>query len=138
MTGITDIAMSFFEACEAGKGWAACAPYCTADASFAAQAEPLLETRTLAAYCDWMQALVGFMPDAAYDLKAFATDEARGWVVAFATFTATHTGEGGPLPPTGKSTVTDYVYAMQFDGAKIRHMTKVWHAGLAMKELGWA
>jgi hypothetical protein len=27
---------------------------------------------------------------------------------------------------------------MQFDGDKIAHMTKIWHAGLAMKELGWA
>jgi hypothetical protein len=26
---------------------------------------------------------------------------------------------------------------MDFDGEKIRHMTKIWHAGLAMKELGW-
>ena len=25
----------------------------------------------------------------------------------------------------------------KFDGAKISHMTKVWHAGLAMKDLGW-
>jgi len=32
---------------------------------------------------------------------------------------------------------TDYVYVMEFDGEKIRHMTKIWHAGLAMKELGW-
>jgi hypothetical protein len=29
------------------------------------------------------------------------------------------------------------VYVMEFDGDKIRHMTKVWHAGIAMKELGW-
>jgi len=27
---------------------------------------------------------------------------------------------------------------MEFDGDKIRHMTKIWHSGLAMKELGWA
>jgi hypothetical protein len=26
---------------------------------------------------------------------------------------------------------------MDFDGERIRHMTKIWHAGLAMKELGW-
>jgi len=26
---------------------------------------------------------------------------------------------------------------MRFDGDKIRHMTKLWHAGIAMKELGW-
>ena len=26
----------------------------------------------------------------------------------------------------------------QFDGGKIAHMTKIWNAGLALKELGWA
>jgi len=26
---------------------------------------------------------------------------------------------------------------MDFDGDKIRHMTKIWNAGWAMKELGW-
>jgi hypothetical protein len=51
-------------------------------------------------------------------------------------FSGTHTGEGGP-PPTGKSTRSDYVYAMEFDGDKIRHMTKIWNAGWALKELGW-
>jgi hypothetical protein len=27
---------------------------------------------------------------------------------------------------------------MQFNGDKISHMTKIWHSGFAMKELGWA
>ena len=49
----------------------------------------------------------------------------------------THTGPGGPCPPTGKRVKSDYVYVMEFDGDKIRHMTKIWHAGWAMKELGW-
>jgi hypothetical protein len=26
---------------------------------------------------------------------------------------------------------------MQFTGDKISHMTKIWHSGLAVKELGW-
>jgi len=26
---------------------------------------------------------------------------------------------------------------MEFEGETIRHMTKIWHAGVAMKELGW-
>jgi len=26
---------------------------------------------------------------------------------------------------------------MDFDGDKIRHMTKIWNAGLALKQLGW-
>jgi hypothetical protein len=33
---------------------------------------------------------------------------------------------------------TDYVYAMDFEQDKIRHMTKVWHSGLALQELGWS
>ncbi|HEX3350011.1 MAG TPA: ester cyclase [Acetobacteraceae bacterium] len=82
--------------------------------------------------------MIGIMPDGRYDLKSFAIDEARKNVSVFATFHATHTGEGGPCPPTGKSTATDYVYVMHFDGDKIKHMTKVWNAGYAMKELGWA
>jgi len=27
---------------------------------------------------------------------------------------------------------------MEFDGDKIRHMTKIWNAPWSMKELGWA
>jgi hypothetical protein len=27
---------------------------------------------------------------------------------------------------------------MEFDGDKIRHMTKIWNAGWALRELGWA
>jgi hypothetical protein len=26
---------------------------------------------------------------------------------------------------------------MSFDGNKIRHMTKIWNAGWALRELGW-
>jgi hypothetical protein len=63
-------------------------------------------------------------------LKSFTTDAGRNNVTAYAVFKATHTGEGGP-PPTGKSTSSDYVYSMNFEGDKIRHMTKIWNsAGL--------
>jgi len=61
----------------------------------------------------------------------------RANITGYAVFSGTHTGEGGP-PPTGKRTSSDYVYSMDFDGDKIRHMTKIWNAGWAMKELGWA
>lgn len=138
MTPITAIAGKFFEACETGKGWEGCKAYCTPDATFAAQAEPLLGVKSLSEYADWMKGLMTFMPDATYVIKSFATDEARNNVSAYGVFTATHTGQGGPLPPTGKKTTTDYVYVMEFEGDKIKHMTKIWHAGLAMKELGWA
>jgi len=77
------------------------------------------------------------MPDGRYDLRSFATDEQRKRVCAYAVFFGTHTGLGGPVPPTGKRASADYVYVMEFDGEKIRHMTKIWNAGLAMNQLGW-
>jgi len=137
MATITETAKAFFEACETGKGWAGCSAWCTPNASFSSQAEPLAEIKTLADYCEWMKGLLVILPDGRYDLKSFATDAERGNVCAYAVFHGTHTGEGGP-PPTGRSTSSDYVYVMQFEGGKIAHMTKIWHAGWAIKELGWA
>ena len=137
MAPITAIAKDFFTACEAGKGWEVCKVYCTPDATFAAQAEPLGGVATLAQYADWMKGLMTIMPDGRYEIKSFATDTDRNNVVAYGVFSGTHTGPGGPCPPTGRSTQTDYVYVMQFKGDKISHMTKIWHSGMAMKELGW-
>jgi predicted ester cyclase len=138
MASMTGIAHDFFVACESGKGWEGCRPYCTPNATFSAQAEPLAGVKTLQEYADWMKGMMTIMPDGRYDLKSFASDDQRKNVSAYAVFLATHTGQGGPCPPTGKSVKTDYVYVMQFEGDKIRHMTKIWNAGWAMKELGWA
>ena len=137
MTSITETAMKFFEACEEGKGWDECKDYCTADATFSAQAEPLADVHTLEQYTEWMKGLLTFLSDTGYEIKSFATDGERKNVCAYAVFSGTHSGEGGPCPPTGKSTESDYVYVMKFDGDKIRHMTKIWNARLAMKALGW-
>src|SRR5215472_2715740 len=109
---MSDVATKFFEACETGKGWEGCTAYCHPNATFTA--------------------------DGRYELKAWGVDEPRKSVSAYGVFYATHTGQGGPCPPTGKKTKTDYVYVMQFEGDKIKHMQKIWHSGLAMKELGWA
>ena len=137
MTTIEATAKKFFEACETGQGWDGCTEYCKPGATFAAQAEPLLETKTLQQYADWMKGLLTFVPNGRYELKSFAIDEERKNVSAYAVFHGTHTGQGGPVPPTGKSIASDYVYVMEFDGDKIRHMTKIWNAGLAMKDFGW-
>ncbi len=137
MSSMTEIASLFFEACEAGKGWEVCKEYCKPNATFSAQAEPLADIKSLDQYADWMKAVTGILPDARYELKSMATDEKRRNVCAYGVFMGTHTGPGGPCPPTGKSTKTDYVYVMEFEGDKIRHMTKIWHSGLALKELGW-
>jgi hypothetical protein len=60
---ITSVAQAFFEACEKGKGWEGCSAYCTPDATFSAQSEPLLE-KTLAQYTDWMKDMMTVLPDA--------------------------------------------------------------------------
>jgi steroid delta-isomerase-like uncharacterized protein len=137
MPSMTEIARQFFDACETGKGWAVCQEFCKPDATFSAQAEPLLETRTLQQYCDWMSGIVTVLPDSRYDVKSFAPDEQRRNVCAYAVFHGTHTGPGGPVPPTGKSVSTDYVYVMQFEGDRISHVQKIWHSGLALKQIGW-
>ena len=137
MSSIADTAKAFFDACETGKGWEACKAFCKPDASFSAQAEPLAEVRSLQQYADWMKGMLVVLPDARYEVKSFAVDSQRNNVCAYAVFSGTHKGQGGPVPPTGKKTNTDYVYVMDFDGGKISHMTKIWHAGWAMKELGW-
>ena len=137
MSSITEIAQAFFEACETGKGWRVCRQYCSSEATFAAQADPLAEVRTLQQYTDWMQGLMTALTDATYEVKSFATDAVRNNVCAYGVFTGTHLA-GGPCPPTGKQVVTDYVYVMQFSEGKITHMTKIWNSGLALKQLGWA
>jgi predicted ester cyclase len=134
---MTATAQEFFDACETGKGWEGCKAFCHPDATFAAQAEPLAGVTTLQDYTEWMKGMLRVLPDARYEVRAFGTDEERDSVAAYGVFSGTHTGEGGPVPPTGKSVATDYVYVMEFDGDKIRHMTKIWNAGIAMKQLGW-
>ncbi len=138
MPSMSDTAMQFFDACETGKGWEGCQRYCHTNASFAAQAGALTGVNTLQGYTDWMKGLFTPVPDGRYELRAFAVDEGRKSVVAYGIFRGTHTGQGGPVAPTGKSVEADYVYVMEFDGDRIRHMTKIWNDAISMKQLGWA
>jgi hypothetical protein len=102
MASITAVANDFFAACETGKGWEVCKTYCTPNATFAAQAEPLAKIKTLAEYADWMKGLMMIMPDGSYDLKSFATDTKRNNVAAYAVFSGTHTGPGGHVSRPAK------------------------------------
>ena len=69
---------------------------------FSAQADALAGVETLEAYTEWMKGLFHPIPNASYEVRSFAVDEDRGHVVAFGVFKGTHTGEGGPVPPTGR------------------------------------
>ncbi|MDZ4259374.1 MAG: ester cyclase [Gemmatimonadales bacterium] len=137
MSSIRESAAQFFDACETGKGWEVCQQYCHPEATFSAQADALAGVDTLAAYTDWMKGVLTPVPDARYEMRAFAVDEDRNSVVGFAIFRGTHTGEGGPVPPTGKQAEADYVYIMQFDGDRIGHMTKVWNDVVSLRQFGW-
>jgi len=137
MTEIAKTAEAFFEACETGGGWAKCEQHCHPNATFAAQAAALEGVDSLQAYADWMKGLLTPVPDGRAEVRSFAVDGARNKVVVYGVFHGTHTGEGGPVPPTGKSVAADYVYDMSFDDDKIRHMTKIWNDGDTMQQLGW-
>ena len=138
MASITETAEQFFAACETGQGWSACQAYCQPEATFSAQAGALADIQTLEDYTEWMKGLLTPLPDGSYELKAFATDDARQTVMAYAVFSGSHIGDGGPVPPTGKRVQSDYAYVMEFAGDKIRHMTKIWNDGVALAGLGWA
>src|SRR5215510_2284401 len=138
MTVMVETAESFFEACETGGGWEKCQQYCHPDATFSAQAAALDGVDHLQAYTEWMKGLLTPVPDGRAEVQSFAVDEARGKVVVYGVFRGTQTGDGGPVPPTGKSVAADYVYDMSFDNDKIRHMTKIWNDVASMQQLGWA
>jgi predicted ester cyclase len=137
MTAMKETAERFFDACETGKGWEACKTYCHPDATFSAQADALAGVTTVESYTEWMKGLFTPMPDGRYELRSFAVDDGRKNVIAYAVFSGTHTGEGGPVPPTGKHVAADYVYVMAFDGDRIKHLTKIWNDVVSLKQVGW-
>lgn len=134
-----EIATTFFHACETPLGWQGCKQYVADDAGFVAQSEPLVDIDTVAAYCDWMQAFGTITaPQAHYDLHTSSFDQDSNTAVFFGTYHAKHTGEGGPVPPTHKQTASHYVYVVKMNSeAKVEHLTKIWNAPWALKELGW-
>jgi hypothetical protein len=81
-----------------GKGWAACAQFCTPNANFSAQADALADVKTLKDYTEWNKGILVPFPDATVDIKSFAIDDARRNVTVYATMKGTHTGDGGPVP----------------------------------------
>ncbi len=133
-----ETAEHFFDACETGKGWEVCQQYCHPDASFSAQAPALADIDTLEGYTAWTKGLLTPIPDGHYELRGLAEDADRNVVLAYSVFHGSQTGPGGPVAPTGNTVAAEYVYAMHFDGDRIKHMTKVWNDGVSLQQLGWA
>ncbi|MEO0412530.1 MAG: nuclear transport factor 2 family protein [Pseudomonadota bacterium] len=133
------VATDFFHACEGLKGSAGCAEFLAPDATFTAQSEPIADITSLAGYCDWMAGFAaGPVPGCSYEIHTCAFDEDASTALFFATFTGQHTADGGPVAPTQKTTQSHYVYAITVgDAGKVSHMTKIWNANWALKDLGW-
>ena len=93
-----------------------------------------MEVKTLEQYTDWMKAIMTILPDGHYEIKSFATDTTRNNVAAYAVFHGTYTGPGGPVPPTGRGTSTDYVYVMPFEGDKIARRPEARRPSSALRE----
>jgi hypothetical protein len=134
-----DNATRFFHACESVQGWDACSQFVAPGAKFKAQSEPLVDIKTIEEYVNWMTDFCNnIAPGGSYELHSSAYDDVSKTAVFFATYTLTHTGDGGPVPPTHKETNTHYVYVFYMnDEGNIRSMQKVWNAPWAMRELGW-
>ncbi len=131
-----NVAEEFFKACETGKGWEECKAYCHSDATFSCQSKVLGDIKTLEAYTNWMVAAVHkIFIGCSYKLKSFTYDD--NTAVFYGIFNGAHTGEGGPIPPTGKSFSSDYVYVIDFKDGKISHLTKIWNSELNTELLGW-
>lgn len=133
-------AKRFFEACEAPLGWDGCKQFVADGAPFTAQSEPLTGIDTVEAYCEWMKDFATVTaPGSSYELHTASFDPDRRIATFFATYHAKHTGEGGPVPPTGKETRSHYVYVLEMnEDNKVARMTKIWNAPWVMRELGWA
>ena len=138
MSNRLESAMKFFDACETGKGWDACKTYCHSGATFSSQTSVLADIDSLEAYTEWMKGLLTPIPDGRYELKSFSEDKERNIVITFAVFHGIQTGPGGPVDPTGNTVEADYVYAIQFEGDLIKHMTKIWNDTISLQQLGWA
>merc|ERR550514_2383210 len=120
-TNLTN-ARAFFDACEVGKGWAGCAQYCTPDASFSAQAEPLKDVKTLEGYTNWMKMIATEgMPGCTYEVHTQTYDELNAKAIFFATIYG---------KPKGTETMmkAEYVYICHMNAAgKVDNMVKVWN-----------
>lgn len=134
-----ETAEKFFHTCESLAGWDACKIMVAENAIFTSQCEPLMDVKTVEEYVNWVTGLGTITaPGSSYKLHASGFDKEKNTAIFFATYTATHTGDGGPVPPTKKTTNTDYVYAIKMnDAGKVIAMTKIWNASWALRELGW-
>jgi hypothetical protein len=125
-------------AMDKATGWDSCKHVVEEEATFSAQAGGLTDFKTLKEYADWTEGFATICPNSTFDVNIKMYDEATRTAVFVCTYHATHTGEGGPVEATGKTTNSEYVYVIKMnENDKIINFQKVWNDGFALAELGW-
>lgn len=141
MSTMQQAAERFMLGVKPGQGWEAWQPFCHPDATFRKLGTSSVGMEvhdSLREFAESTKALVALFPDLREELRSLAIDEARQIAIAYLVIKGTHTGEGGPVPPTGKAFEVDAVYVMSFDGDRLRHLTMVMNDLVVDKQLGWA
>ena len=138
MSAISTTAERFLDACMGGRGWEGCRPYCLPNATLSIQADMFADVDTVEAYAERVKAFFTPIPDFRHEVQVVAVDEEGRQVGILYTLYGTHTAEGGPVPPTGRSIAADSAMFLAFDGERIHHVTKVFNDVYPLKQIGWA
>ena len=135
-TDMISIATQFFHDLEKGKGSDEIKKYLADGATFQCDCLP---QKTMIEYAEFMKAIIsGPLPDFEYQIVSITSNHRE--VVFFANMSATHTGQGGPIPPSSPplKTSSSYVYRVMFDDQlKITGIHKCFDIYTAFRKLNW-
>ena len=137
MEPIETTATNFHHDCMTSKGWEVCRQYCTPDATFTHEGEMFDDIHTLEQYAGIVQTFFTPVPDFRHEVLSVGVDERQQRVLIHYLIRGTHTGEGFPIPPTGKSVETSCFLALHFESGRIVHAAKVWNDHDMQKQAGW-
>lgn len=137
MHAIESIATNFHHACMTGKGWQECQQYCTPAASFTHEGTMLADIDTLEGYVAFIESVAVPVPDFRHEPLSVGVDERQQRVLIHYRIRGTHSGEGLPVPPTGKGFESYSVIVLHFQGDRIHHVDKVWNDHSVMQQAGW-
>jgi len=141
MSTLEQTAERFLQTVKPGQGWEAWQPFCHPDAGFrklGTSAVGMEVHESLPDFAESTKVLVALFPDLRQELRSLAIDEEQDIAIAYMVTKGTHTGEGGPVPPTGQAFEVDVVWIMQFEDDRMRHLTLVMHDPVVDEQLGWA
>jgi len=119
-------AHSFVEACESGKGWAACKVWCRQDVKFSCPDARPAWAPTLAQYADLIKSQPYGDAGQKYSVKSVALYDHIFPVFAVVKLCGVWTSQVIPHPPVNAACEADYTYILEYDGNKISHITMVW------------